>query len=197
MKPESCRLSAYLDGELGPADRAQVEAHLAGCPDCAGRMVDLRRQGDVLARAGGGLLLHVDVARLVERQLPERRRSLVMVRTQGVRRRLSLGAFGVALTLALFSFVYPAGPAGALGRMSEPAVTAFFMNWALMAVAGALMVWPEKAAWIEASFWALLRGGRPQVSARERMLVQGVGLAFLVLSTCLHLMLVSGRGLPL
>ena len=29
-------LSAYLEGELAPAERAEVDAHLAGCPECAG-----------------------------------------------------------------------------------------------------------------------------------------------------------------
>ncbi len=29
-------LSPYLDGELDPAARAEVEAHLAACPECAG-----------------------------------------------------------------------------------------------------------------------------------------------------------------
>jgi anti-sigma factor RsiW len=28
-------LSAYLEGELAPRDRAEVEAHLAACPGCA------------------------------------------------------------------------------------------------------------------------------------------------------------------
>lgn len=28
-------LSAYLEGELGPAEKAEVEAHLAGCPACS------------------------------------------------------------------------------------------------------------------------------------------------------------------
>ena len=28
-------LSAYLEGELAPAERAEVEAHLAACPACA------------------------------------------------------------------------------------------------------------------------------------------------------------------
>jgi len=35
------RLSAYLDGELAPAERAAVEAHLAACPECAGFLADL------------------------------------------------------------------------------------------------------------------------------------------------------------
>lgn len=28
------RLSDYLDGELGEAERSQVEAHLSGCSEC-------------------------------------------------------------------------------------------------------------------------------------------------------------------
>jgi hypothetical protein len=35
------RLSAYLDGELPPAERAEVEAHLATCPECAALLADL------------------------------------------------------------------------------------------------------------------------------------------------------------
>lgn len=36
MEHNICRenLSAYLDGELRPEEKAQLEAHLAGCPDC-------------------------------------------------------------------------------------------------------------------------------------------------------------------
>ncbi len=30
------RLSPYLDGELDAADKAELEAHLAACPECAG-----------------------------------------------------------------------------------------------------------------------------------------------------------------
>ncbi|HEX9436388.1 MAG TPA: zf-HC2 domain-containing protein [Candidatus Limnocylindria bacterium] len=35
-------LSAYLDGELAPADRALVDAHLAGCERCRARLTELR-----------------------------------------------------------------------------------------------------------------------------------------------------------
>lgn len=42
------RLSEYLDDELAAADRAALEAHLPGCPDCSATLADLR---GVLARA--------------------------------------------------------------------------------------------------------------------------------------------------
>ena len=35
-------LLAYLDGELSAAETAQVEAHLATCPDCAAELAELR-----------------------------------------------------------------------------------------------------------------------------------------------------------
>jgi anti-sigma factor RsiW len=195
MSPESGRLSAFLDGELGPAERKRVEEHVANCPRCAEKLKEISEQANVLSRAVGGLLLHVDLAKRVQESLPEERKSLVMTKTHGVRRKLALVGFGVALVFALFSFLLP-GPRAILEKMSQPQQTAFFLNWAIMIAAGSLLVWPEKMAWLEARFWAFMRGGTPRVTPRERMLVQGVGLVFLCLSTFFHIMLVTGRGLP-
>ena len=36
------RLSAYLDAELDAGARARMEAHLAGCSECAALLADLR-----------------------------------------------------------------------------------------------------------------------------------------------------------
>jgi anti-sigma factor RsiW len=36
-------LTAFHDGELPAADRARVEEHLRGCPECAARLADLER----------------------------------------------------------------------------------------------------------------------------------------------------------
>lgn len=43
------RLSPYLDGELDAASRAEVERHLAGCPECADLLACLRRAMTALA----------------------------------------------------------------------------------------------------------------------------------------------------
>ncbi len=43
-------LSAYLEGELAPAERAEVEAHLAACPECA-ELAALVREGMSAAAA--------------------------------------------------------------------------------------------------------------------------------------------------
>lgn len=39
---DTARLSDYLDGELGPVAREELEAHLAGCPECARTLAELR-----------------------------------------------------------------------------------------------------------------------------------------------------------
>ena len=44
------RLSEYLDDELAPADRAELEAHLRHCVACGAVLADLRR---IVARAQG------------------------------------------------------------------------------------------------------------------------------------------------
>jgi anti-sigma factor RsiW len=43
------RLSEYIDDELTPAERAQLEAHLVTCRECAGTLDELR---EVVTRAG-------------------------------------------------------------------------------------------------------------------------------------------------
>jgi anti-sigma factor RsiW len=43
-------LSAHLDGELSPAARLTLEAHLASCPACTGRLAALRAVGEALRR---------------------------------------------------------------------------------------------------------------------------------------------------
>jgi anti-sigma factor RsiW len=40
-------LSAYLDGELTPEDRVELEKHLCGCPPCIEFVQSLRRTVDL------------------------------------------------------------------------------------------------------------------------------------------------------
>jgi len=41
-------LSAYLEGEISPADKLEMEAHLAACPACAGLLVLFREAHEAL-----------------------------------------------------------------------------------------------------------------------------------------------------
>lgn len=45
------QLSAYIDGELTPAERTHVEHHLGACKDCTARAADLRAESG-LVRVG-------------------------------------------------------------------------------------------------------------------------------------------------
>lgn len=44
------RLSDYLDGELAPAERAELEAHVAECEECASTLEELRAVVDAAGR---------------------------------------------------------------------------------------------------------------------------------------------------
>jgi anti-sigma factor RsiW len=188
------RLGAYLDGELGAQDRLAAEEHMAACAGCREELDDLRGEGDALRRALGGLLLHVDIPRLVMAELPERRQSLVMAKIQGVRRRMALAGFSVAAAFMIASFLRT-GPGSVLNLLSEPQRAAFFLNWALALAAGSMLVWPERIAWLEARVLAPLRGRMPDAHPRDRALVQGVGLIFLCVSTAVHFLLMRNLGL--
>ncbi len=70
------QLSPYIDGEVSPADRVNVERHLAACRDCASRAADLRAESALLRV---GLEMAVDevdfkdfTQRVMARVTPER-----------------------------------------------------------------------------------------------------------------------------
>ena len=52
MKCEVCTelLEEYLDGELAPHDREQVDAHLTACVDCSESFAALTAEQDLFAR---------------------------------------------------------------------------------------------------------------------------------------------------
>jgi anti-sigma factor RsiW len=67
------RLSAYLDGELGPRPLARVERHLAGCPQCLAALRGLERTLQALHRLGSSSPSEgtPDIAAAVRRRLRE------------------------------------------------------------------------------------------------------------------------------
>jgi len=61
------RLDAFHDGELGPADRAQVAGHVAKCPACAAVLQQMQRMSLLLGRGRGDVWADVsadEMARL-------------------------------------------------------------------------------------------------------------------------------------
>ncbi|MBI2982621.1 MAG: zf-HC2 domain-containing protein [Chloroflexi bacterium] len=60
-------LSAYLDGELAPADRTRVEAHLDGCDRCRARLGELRATASLIAALPEARPSRSLVPRVVER----------------------------------------------------------------------------------------------------------------------------------
>lgn len=60
-------LSAYLDGELAPADRARVDAHLGGCERCRARLGELRATASLIAGLSDPQPARSLVPRVVER----------------------------------------------------------------------------------------------------------------------------------
>jgi anti-sigma factor RsiW len=65
------RLSAYHDGELSPADRAEVEQHLNDCAACQAALAEVRETSALFASAAPAGLSQIGRARLhrsVDRQ---------------------------------------------------------------------------------------------------------------------------------
>ena len=68
------RLSAFVDNELPPAERAQLEEHLAECPDCRKRVDELRQLEDLVSRQSAleDTAYWEKAAQRIEAALPER-----------------------------------------------------------------------------------------------------------------------------
>ena len=93
---EQERLSAYLDGELPPAERAAVEAHLAGCPECTTFLTELAAV-DQVATA-----LPAEASEGYFATFPARVRSrLEASKVESRRRRLPTWTWAVAAALLL------------------------------------------------------------------------------------------------
>lgn len=78
------RMSAALDGELSPRERAELDAHLADCPDCAALFAELAGQSAVLR--GLDCEVPADLSRRILAGLPEqqgKRAAVIRLRRWG------------------------------------------------------------------------------------------------------------------
>ena len=78
------RMSAALDGELSPRERAELDAHLAGCPNCAALFAELAGQSAVLR--GLDCEVPADLSRRILAGLPEqqgKRAAVIRLRRWG------------------------------------------------------------------------------------------------------------------
>lgn len=140
-------LSARLDGEDAPAERAALDAHLAGCPACR-RWWDDAVAVTRLARTGPALA-GIDVTETVLSAAPGRWRGRLAVAL-----RVALGALGLAqLVLGMLQVTVLRSP--------EPAA----LHGTTVDGATPGHLWHESAAWnvaVGAAFlWIATRRGRP------------------------------------
>ena len=61
---KAAQIHAYHDGELPPAERIAIDAHLNGCASCAELLADLRRVSERVATAPMANLSPIAMARL-------------------------------------------------------------------------------------------------------------------------------------
>jgi len=96
------RLDAYHDGELSPAERSDVEAHLRGCPSCATAVAAIRRMSGTFADTAPREPSHEQVLQLARSVRAESSDARMLVR---LFRRTAVAA-AVLLACALAGAAY-------------------------------------------------------------------------------------------
>jgi anti-sigma factor RsiW len=91
------RLSAFVDGELTPAERQTVARHISGCADCAAIIDDYRRIG--LAVASAAVPTPSDMAQRIATRLEREGDRGGAVATGRARRWMALAAAGLAVAV--------------------------------------------------------------------------------------------------
>lgn len=157
-------LSALLDGELGGAERAEVDGHLAACPECRNRLEGLRAAADALAILGP-----VAAPRTLGRGLVRRTLAGVPARGLGFDRRgsrrwaaLDPSWWPVLALLALIcgvgALIAPPDPA-AVPR-ERPIATAAALEGAPVAIVGDRIFRRDGRVWREVENGELPGGAR-------------------------------------
>ena len=133
------RLDAYHDGELSPAGRADVEAHLRDCPSCAAELAAIRGMSAAFADAAPREPSHEQLLRLARG-----------VRAESSDARMLLGLFrGAAIAASLLLACALAGAAYLSHRTKAAAHEAMVLDHAAAGARPvALASDPRLAQWI-------------------------------------------------
>jgi anti-sigma factor RsiW len=122
------RLDAYHDGELSPAERSDVEAHLRDCPSCAAELAAIPRTSGAFADAAPREPSHEQLLRLAR-----------SVRAEPSDARMLLGLFrGTAVAAAVLLACALAGGAYLSRRTKAAAHEAMVLDH--------VATWPHPAA---------------------------------------------------
>jgi anti-sigma factor RsiW len=110
---KAAQIHAYHDGELLPAQRAAIEAHLRTCVDCAALLADLRRVSALVANAPMERISPIALARL--------ERSFYAARDRGVLRVASWLTAAAAAVLLFTMLMIPSEQPGGDATVSAAA----------------------------------------------------------------------------
>mgnify|MGYP001577295286 FL=1 len=121
-------LGPYFDGELSPDQRAEIEAHLTGCPACASELEEIRLLADALAPSAP-TQVPAELWSSLERRLDALDPPTADRRHAGPR----LLRFPPRLRLATAAAIVLAAGLGLLGLLShEPTAAASDINFAVL-----------------------------------------------------------------
>ena len=156
------RLSEYLDDELPPAERAELEAHLRRCVACGAVLADLRR---IVARAQG-----------LDDRAPERDLWPGIAARIGATTGSEVFDLGAARARRRWSFSLPQLAAAGIALMALSGGAAWLLHPAARASVAVVSVPPGvPGLMVPASTGAPERGYDRAVGDLERILAEGRG----------------------
>jgi anti-sigma factor RsiW len=144
-------LNEYLDGALAPAQRSDIDAHLAACAECAARLSDLRALFATLDALPEEPLAR-DLTANVLAQLPTRphivaRAALRLVFAAQALLTLVLLAVAAPLVTAGLTGLEPASFSQPLSGFAAELLNSLMGAWASLQAA-AQNLWSQSVAWL-------------------------------------------------
>lgn len=102
-------LSASLDGEISPAEKALLDAHLAACPSCAAQHERFRAADALMARMRAATPAPFFETRLMERIGRCNAAQTFFHELIGIEKKILYAAAAMALVIAAVALKMPAG----------------------------------------------------------------------------------------